>query len=330
MILSKKRKNHIMTKIAIAFAFNEEYALPAYIAIKSLLQSKKPTTNYTIFALAHDIDLETKNKLEELAPIVWLPIPNYDMKNFPIGFDSLERYGKLFLPDYINKDKILYSDADVIFKKDLSDIYNMDISGADWAGVIVERNNNQEESPYVCFHENKREYIHSPALMLINANRWRNHRITQRCIETIKKYGRSLLMYETDVLHLATDKILPLPLEYNVSENLYYTEDATLIPEYPYLKSIYTDEELNRAQKNPAVIHYDIEAPKVWQRQESLIPKDYLTLMKQSPFTNNNYYTQEFLPALVSFYMLLRRKLERTYRIAKKFYFHQHLKDRQK
>ena len=56
-------RNH--NKIPIVFAFDDNYALPAGIAIQSLIDAAKPDTQYDIFVLHSGLKSSVMRKIEK-------------------------------------------------------------------------------------------------------------------------------------------------------------------------------------------------------------------------------------------------------------------------
>lgn len=301
-----------MTNIPIVFAFDDNYKIPAYVAINSLMSSKKPDTNYRIFVFDCGISHETKKEMEKIAPIQWLHFDLSQVKNYPNGYSGLGTYARLFIADQLNYDKIIYSDVDVVFKKDLSDIYQTNMTGYDWAGPMMETKN-ETKGPHSHFPENHNDFIYSPGFMIINAKRWRDNRMLARCQKIIATFNKRLLMYDLDVLNLASSQIKAIPLTYCALENLRYKPTLQEMPEYSWLKNVYSDQELLQAKNDPAIVHYAGGVPKVWRCPYSQMHPDYLEELKKTPYYTQNPLEQEFLPALVSYYMFTRHTLGKIY-----------------
>ena len=53
-------------KIPVVFAFDDNYALPASIAIQSLLDSKRPSTDYEIIVFHGGLSPKTIQKMEKI------------------------------------------------------------------------------------------------------------------------------------------------------------------------------------------------------------------------------------------------------------------------
>ena len=280
-----------MKKIPVVFAFDDNYALPASIAIKSLLDSKKKSTHYDIFVLYDDLKAETIEKIESITKINWVKVDRNLLKNAPrTDHWPLSVYYRLFIADLIPQyDKIIWSDVDVLFTGDLSDVYNMNIDDVDWAGIAAEKRS-ETNGVHQHFPENKKPFVIMSGFLLINAKQWREKNMLSRFFDTIGKYNTKLKMFDLEVLNLAVDKIAPIPFNYCVLENLYVAEDFHTAPEYPWLSHVYSDKKLQNAIDHPVIIHYAGPAVKIWNRSFNEIPGYYWKYLEKSPFYNHDYY----------------------------------------
>ncbi len=275
-------------KIPVVFAFDDNYALPACIAIQSLLDSKKPSTEYEIIVFHGGLSPKTIQKMQKICPIRWVKVDTAALKNVSQGWSGLETYYRLLIADLLPEyDKVIWSDVDVLFKGDLADIYAQDLQGADWGGVIAER---QDETQGVHPHypENKKPYVYMPGFMLIDTKLWREKKMWDKFVEIIKTYGERLKFFDLDILNLAADKIYPVPFEYCVLENIYDEMDKA--PEYPWLDRAQGKDALLKAQKNPIIIHYAGRNPKIWKREKDEIPAYYWGYIEKSPFYDKENY----------------------------------------
>jgi len=111
---------NIMKKnnIPIAFTFDDNYALPAAIAIKSLMESKKKDTQYEIYCLFHHLSDRNRRLLDTIAPINWIDTEKDIFADAPVTSEyPISVYYRLALHDILTQhDTILYSDVDVLFQ----------------------------------------------------------------------------------------------------------------------------------------------------------------------------------------------------------------------
>ncbi len=276
-------------KIPVVFAFDDNYALPASIAIQSLLDSKRPSTEYEIIVFHGGLSPKTIQKMEKICPIRWVKVDKTKLNNAPCSeYWPHSVYYRLFIADLLPEyGKVIWSDVDVLFKGDLADIYAQDLQGADWGGVIAER---QDETQGVHPHypENKKTYIYMSGFMLIDTKLWREKKMWDKFMEIIKTYGERLKFFDLAILNLAADKIYPVPFEYCVLENIY--DEMEKAPEWPWLERAQGKEALIKAKENPIIIHYAGRSPKVWKRSKDEIPAYYWGYIEKSPFYDKEFY----------------------------------------
>lgn len=277
-------------KIPIVFAFDDNYALPASIAIQSLIDAKKPDTEYDVFVMHGGLRKSTMRKMERICKINWIKVDANALRDAPRGWSGLETYYRLLVANLIPQyDTILWSDVDVLFCGDLSDAYNMKLNDADWAGVAAERAD-EKHGVHPHFPENTKPYIYMPGFMVINAKKWRDENRLNGFFDTIKTFGNRLKFFDLDILNLTCDKIADVPFEYCVLENIYDANNIEDAPEYPWLSRVHSHDKLMRAKGNPIIIHYAGGWPKIWLRSPDKIARNYWEYIVRSPFYNREYY----------------------------------------
>lgn len=277
-------------KIPIVFAFDDNYALPASIAIQSLIDAKHPDTEYDVFVMHGGLKKSTMRKMEKICPIKWIYVDKTVLGSVPVGWSGLETYYRLLVAKLIpNYDKIVWSDVDVLFRGDLSKIYNAPLNDADWAGVAAECRD-EKNGIHNHFAENTNDFIYMPGFMIINAKKWRGENKLDEFFKTISKFASRLKFFDLDILNLACKNIKPVPFEYCVLENIYDSDDITQAPEYPWLSRVHSHDKLMRAKQNPLIIHYAGKWPKIWNMPTAQIPQYYMDYIKSSPFYVSEHY----------------------------------------
>ena len=131
-----------MKTIPIAFAFDNNLVFPASVCISSLLMSAQEDTFYDIFILhSKDVELDKSgfgviSKTYNNCRIQYKEVGNVFDKAFEIREITTPTYYRLLIPELIPEyDKVIYSDVDVIFRTDLSEVYDTDMAGAYIAGT---------------------------------------------------------------------------------------------------------------------------------------------------------------------------------------------------
>jgi len=251
-----------MQKIPVVFCFDNNWELPAGVCLTSLLVNAKPDTFYDVFILHSDKCTFLDGKLSELplqynnCKITFRCVGKEFENAFEIRGITVSTYYRLLIPEIIPEyDKIIYSDVDVIFRKDMSQIYeSTDLTGLYMAGVV-------DPSPDVYdYHEYIKgldllpeDYIYAGNL-IINSELIRKDGIVQKFI---KEAGQSKYMYQDmDIVNIVckgkTKKISP---EFCLSLAVRKCAINQAEPLF------YTKQELEESMKD-GIIHYT--GPKPW------------------------------------------------------------------
>ncbi len=121
--------------IHVAFSFDCNYYRQAIIAIGSLLDYGKDQIYHIYCLISSDVTLrkqqEIKNVLLKKSPKSNIEFINTDSlfsNSYECRNISKATYARLLLHELIPLDKIIYSDVDVVFQSDLSEINSIDIT----------------------------------------------------------------------------------------------------------------------------------------------------------------------------------------------------------
>ncbi len=123
-----------MNIVPIAFAFDNNLVLPACVCISSLMMNAKEDTFYDIFIL-HSVKESLRKEQLDLLPKYY---PNCRVQYREVGdtFDyafeirgiTTPAYYRLLIPELILEyDKVIYSDVDIVFRQDLSQLHKINL-----------------------------------------------------------------------------------------------------------------------------------------------------------------------------------------------------------
>lgn len=131
-----------MNTIPIVFCFDNNLVKPACVCLSSLMMSAKEDTFYDIFILHSQKQPLEHSLIDKLSGfykncrIQYRVVDGTFDEAFEIRGITTPAYYRLLIPELIPEyEKVLYSDVDVIFRSDLSDFYNTDMTGYHVAGV---------------------------------------------------------------------------------------------------------------------------------------------------------------------------------------------------
>lgn len=122
-----------MNKIPIVLTFDNNMSLPAAVCMSSLLMTANSETFYDFYVLHCDERPEITNlqKIKETFPnmdIHYRHVGDFFSNAYEIRGITKTAYFRLLSPALIPEyDKVIYTDVDIIYKHDLSDVYSIDL-----------------------------------------------------------------------------------------------------------------------------------------------------------------------------------------------------------
>lgn len=274
--------------VPVVFCFDSRIVLGASVSIKSLIDCAKESTTYDIRIFHSDLSLKTQKALTSLADgtrhnIAFHYVNPNLFKNAPRSKGSWTEivYYRFLVPEILQEyDKAIYSDVDVLFKGDLSELFEEDISEFEFGAVKAEKNSPNT----IChkhFDDNKNEFIFWSGFMLFNCKKFREENIFDELIKNAKKYYNELKFFDLDLVNITCNKIFPIDLKYCIMQSIYYNEDYKKRTEYQYLKNIYTDELIENSKENTIIVHYGGSPGKPWRLKQPY--KDYQKVIDELP-----------------------------------------------
>lgn len=169
------------------------------------------------------------------------------VENFPIPIYYRLLVAKI-LPETVHK--VLYLDADMIIRHDLSELWNTPLEDVAVAAI-------HNQSDCGCFWE-RLSYLKSlgyfnSGVLLMNLDYIREHQLTDRFIDYIKNNPEKLLCPDQDVLnYVLRDCKVMLPVRYNAQEGFYREPPENVFGDA---------DEFEKDIQDPCIVHYTKEKP---------------------------------------------------------------------
>lgn len=268
----------------IAFTIDENFIEPLAVTLRSFLDFHS-TETLEFFLLCNQLSNANKEKINQIIAgysatikIIELEEMNVDHLKVNLHF-AKSNYYRLLLPNHIQEDKLLYLDADLLFRGSLREVWETEISDDFLAAV---------QSPGLKWHQDlgvSREagYFNS-GVMLLNLKKWRETDFSRKVIDFIAANPHAIWFADQCGLNaLSVGKWKKLPFRFNVTTNI--LEGEFLFPEEEIILR-----QLREAMKNPVVIHFTGPS-KPWQTTNRHPYKwEYWKYLSKTPF-------KRFLPA---------------------------------
>ena len=255
-----------INKIPIAMATDNNYVYPTIVAITSMLENKKENT-YLDFhiMISGQVSRENRNRLTKLKSLYkGCSIELIDMKNnfnnTYIFSDYITKatYYRLLLPNILNKyDKILYLDGDIIVRKDLWDMYSIDLKN-NYIGAVKDYGQIAWKLDYAPDYAKRlgtkdMSQLINAGILIMNLQKMREDKMQKKFNDFIPTLeSRRLYLNDQDVLNATCyDRIKFISPEYNAMQHFVFNYDAMEI-----LIDCYNMKEWKKACTDPTIIHY--------------------------------------------------------------------------
>lgn len=283
--------------VPIAFAFDNHLVMPACVCISSLLMNARPDTFYDIFILHAAKEKPAKEKLD-LLPHYYYSNCRLQYREVDATFDdafeirgiTTPAYYRLLIPGLIPEyDKVIYSDVDVIFREDMSDIYVA--TGIDDYYVAGVNSLSHLIPGYKKYYDRMQidasKVIYSGNLIINSKKILQDH-----IIDKFKSLaGKKFVFQDMDILNIVClGRIKYLPPSFCLST--FITEKA--INHRTELLNIWSEREIQYAL-NKGIIHYNGQKP--WKGY--CINFDiWWEYYRKSPFFDEKFYYDFFAKKL--------------------------------
>ena len=214
-------------KIHLIFAANDAYAMPLAVAAHSALYflSKDYEVEIKVFdgGISPKNRLHIENLLKKARPdlaLIWYELDRDFLSSVNVGRYSKASLARLMAPNTFDDtvERVLYLDSDLVVEKDISELWEMDISGpAAWGvqnGPDEEFDTSIRKKFFPSRPSNQERYMNS-GVLLFNIPEWKKLNLTDRIL-TFLQCHQDLSFPDQDALNATLyGKWGRLPREWN-------------------------------------------------------------------------------------------------------------------
>lgn len=208
---------------------------------------------FNVFILSLDVKEKHKIMLEELAKtyqsyIYFINIEKELIENFPMkksDYPSLATYLRLFIPRLLplEVDKALYVDSDIIFKSDITELYEMNLSNYSLAAMEDAPNKHPLRLGY-----SDSDLYFNAGLILMNIRYLRQISFTEKALEYIFSNKDKIVLHDQDVLNaILHGQVMFISIKWNMLDCFY--RDS------PFIHEKY-ETDLEEYKDVPNIIHF--------------------------------------------------------------------------
>jgi lipopolysaccharide biosynthesis glycosyltransferase len=288
-------------EVAVAFAADENIAIGLYVAVYSVVRNANSEAEYTVYVLDGGLSMGTKKKIKQIG----LEKENVKIEIIEDFHDETSKlkdpervgrsaYLRFLIPSLIGErhDRLIYLDSDVLVGKDVFGMAKQDMgknivmATQDFLLPTVKDAKKYTRMTDVFNLPSGEPYFNSGVLM-IDVEKWKNKKISERCIDIIHKNNEELVMDDQDALNgVLYRRWGMLDPRWNVQLNWMEKNEKTFRHERIVCK-------IGRENilKNPYLIHYNVRK-KPWNMgTKGKFRKKYLKYLRESNwFEGGGYY----------------------------------------
>ncbi len=239
----------------IALSFDSGYVMPSGVAIASICESNAGRDlHFHLFV--NGVSEDDKSKIESVvagrAEVIFYDVDVALLAKCPINpnihSQSIAKYFRLLIPSLIDPaiERILYLDGDIIVRRELSELFTLDMEGCT-IGMVYDKIRFDTEVFNRLQYEREHGYFNS-GVCLIDTIRWRERGCTEVIFDYIAENASILTWEDQDALNkVFAGDCLALPFKYNVQEYMFYKCE-----DYIYWAD---QSQLQEARHEPVIVH---------------------------------------------------------------------------
>lgn len=278
-----------MLNLKIACCSDKNFKVHLNVMLKSLECNLGKGIGVDVYVLYSGINARERdifNKSLKKLGIHWIKVDKSIFNNYKIDRHITEAaYYRLLMSMLIpaNIKKVIYLDSDIIVKADIGELWKTDIKD-NYIGASYEviKEGIYVSSPiglplYKKVGLNPKQRVFNTGVMVVNLEKWRRDRISERAMEFLVKYKDEVLWWDQDALNaVIAEDIYEIDPRWNQLTQLFLFKR--------WEDSPYDKKKFEEVKGNPYIIHYNTNS-KPWHDNNNHAYKNqyfkYLNLIKK-------------------------------------------------
>lgn len=264
--------------INIVFSVDNNFVPQLATTIVSILLNANTEDEFNFYVLDGGISARHKDKIDLLKTlhdfnIQYIKIQDEVFKDCPINLHFTKAtYYRFKLASLLNLDKVLYLDCDILVKKSLRDLYNVDIKNK-YAAIVEDYLSSYKLISTHCKILGINKYFNA-GVMLLNLKKIREDSIEQKCFTFVKNFPEKIKFVDQCVLNAV------------FQENVEFIDK---IYNFQYNKKAINDiPKIYKTCKNKCVILHFVSELKPWILEQNYHFKwEYNKYLSKTPYKRN-------------------------------------------
>lgn len=248
----------------IVYASDDSFSEILGVSLVSVYENSRDMEDIIVYVLDSGITQENQNKIECISkqygrsPINWIQakdISDVLSMNVKVDRGSLSQYARLFVSSDLpaELDRVLYLDCDIIVKKSIRELWNLDLKGKT-IGALLDAFSPQYR---VNIGLEKNDVMFNSGVMLIDLEKWKAQKVEEKLMQFIQSKNGVIQQGDQGALNaiLSYDTYCIEPRFNSVTIFHDFNYDEMMIYRKPP-KGFYSREEIKKAADDPSIIHF--------------------------------------------------------------------------
>lgn len=196
-----------MSVVPICMVIDDRYV--PFAATTLLSVCGKTAAEIDCYILAHNVSESRKEmfdrdfqSVQNVHQITWIDVNDDLLSGLEAGRHiSLVTYARIFIPDLVPKEKVIFTDVDVLVQGDIEELYKEELTGYLLGAVPEDDAEDGHVEDKARLEIPEEAFYFNAGLLLINSLEWRKEGWTSKLLNDAKKNKEKLKYYDQDLLN---------------------------------------------------------------------------------------------------------------------------------
>jgi lipopolysaccharide biosynthesis glycosyltransferase len=282
--------------VNVVFGSDKGYIAHLAVALCSLFDNN-PDLALNVYILNSDIDPPSWKKIQSIADrydqkLIDLKVSEKDLEGLVTTWHfTLATYYRLFIPEKLSVDRVLYLDVDIVVNGSIRELYRTDL-GDSFLAAVREPDFDRHEQ----LEMSKQANYFNAGVMVINLDKWREERLKESVIAMVKRKPEAMVFSDQcGINSVVNGRWTEVDPKFNLV-HFYAREDLS------NFKGMFPDNVLDDARRHPVIIHFS-GASKPWHfHRKHPFRHLYWKYRRKTPFTR--YFSEDLtIPRITKWFL---------------------------
>lgn len=251
-----------LLRAAVVYTADDAFASALGISLMSLYECSKDLEEIRLYILSDNISKTNMERIESIADRygrskpIWIDAIDISRElNLPVQADrgSNVQYARIFIGRILEEKRILYVDADVMFRSSIRELWNFPLNGH-IAAALLDAFSKQYRTEWELPPDAP---VYNNGILVVDLDLWRKQEIEKKSLDVLRRRKGKIMKSDLGLLNLvlstSTVKISPvwnavtIFFDFDYDEMIYYRKPPS---------DFYSREEIEACVRDPKIVHF--------------------------------------------------------------------------